>query len=68
MNVIDLLGGRKLRFWERLRRSHPKGGECFPETGTKVPYPNPHPDQDSGCFPDTPKPPKKPSPFGGSNR
>lgn len=56
MKLIDILTGKKPGI--------PKTpGECFPDTGKKVPYTNPHPDGETGSFPDAPKPPKKPSVF-----
>lgn len=65
MKLIDLLTGRKPRGAKPGKGAPPETGECFPESGSKVPYPNPHPGGKTGSFPDAPKLPGKPSLFRG---
>jgi len=65
MKLIDLISGITKRRGERRGSAPGADGQCFPESGGKVPYPNPHPDGKTGSFPDAPKPPKKPTVSGG---
>lgn len=50
--ILAVLGGKR------------EPGECFPDQGKKVPYPNPHPTDRDGCFPAPPASPARPAPRG----